>query len=265
MAGRFGRALAEAGLTVVSGGARGIDTCAHEGALLAGGRTVVVQGCGLLHNYPKENSRLYERIVAEGAGAVLSDFPLDMPPLKENFPPRNRIIAGLSLGILVIEANLRSGSLITARLAAADYGREVFALPGRADSPASAGTHHLIKTMVAHLVENVGDILENLGEVGAALKGTEEAAAPEAAPADAMAEIAAASPAAATAAATVSLTADQQRILTAMGSEPTAIDEIIEETGLSVAVVMAQLTLLQIGGVIGRAPRNRFVKGRGAG
>jgi DNA processing protein len=152
VAGKFGRQLAEAHLTVVSGGARGIDTAAHEGALLAKGRTLVVQGCGLFHTYPPENKKLYDRIVEENAGAILSDFPLDTPPLKENFPPRNRIIAGLSLGILVVEANLRSGSLITARLAANDYGREVFAIPGRIDSPASAGTHHLIKSLAAKIV-----------------------------------------------------------------------------------------------------------------
>jgi len=166
---RFAAELAQSGLTIVSGGARGIDTAAHSGALQANGRTLVIQGCGLRHTYPPENKDLYHKIVAQQAGAILSEFPLDAPPAKENFPPRNRIIAALSLGILVVEANLRSGSLITARLAADDYGREVFALPGPITSPASAGTHHLIKSGAAHLVDSPQDILQNLGDVGIAL------------------------------------------------------------------------------------------------
>lgn len=282
VAGRFGRQLAEAGLTVISGGARGIDTCAHEGALLARGRTVVVQGCGLFATYPPENKKLYERIVAEGAGAIVSDFPLETPPLKENFPPRNRIIAGMSLGVLVVEANLRSGSLITARLAAADYGREVFAVPGRIDSPASAGTHHLIKTMAAHLVEGVEDILEQLGEVGAALRGERETA--ETAETAGTTEATEATGArshegakgheegeeggtlfegkAAKEDVGLFFTPVQQRILSAMDGTPLSVDEVMERTGLSPAVVMAELTMLQIGGVVARAGGNRFVKGR---
>jgi DNA processing protein len=267
-AGRFGRQLAEAGLTVISGGARGIDTCAHEGALLARGRTVVVQGCGLFATYPPENKKLYERIVAERAGAIVSDFPLETPPLKENFPPRNRIIAGMSLGVLVVEANLRSGSLITARLAAADYGREVFAVPGRIDSPASAGTHHLIKTMAAHLVEGVEDILEQLGEVGAALRGegttiTETRSHEDvkghkdgdAAGETPLEERRPEAPAAI-------FTPVQRTILSAMDGTPVSVEEMMERTGLSPAVVMAELTMLQIGGIVARAGGNRFVKGR---
>ncbi|MGN6371170.1 MAG: DNA-processing protein DprA [Phycisphaerae bacterium] len=262
-AGRFGHDLAAAGLTVISGGARGIDTGAHLGALKARGRTVVVQGCGLLHTYPPENKELYERIVREGAGAVISELPLDAPPTKENFPPRNRIIAGMSLGVLVVEANLRSGSLITARLAAADYGREVFALPGRVDSAASAGTHHLIKTGSAHLVESVADILEHLGDVGEALK--EERAAREEAPAAERSPFEAAAPVEAEALAekkgvAVANTAVQTQILEAIPAAGATIDELLEQTGLGAPVLMAELTMLQIGGALKREAGNRFVK-----
>ena len=156
--GVLARLLGGAGFTVNSGGARGIDTGAHHGALRAKARTVVVLGCGHGHTYPPENKGLFERIVAEDRGAILSELPLRTPPNSENFLPRNRIIAGMSLGVLVIEANIKSGSLTTARLAGVDYGREVFALPGPVNSPTSAGTHQLIKTGSATLVDSLDDI-----------------------------------------------------------------------------------------------------------
>ena len=156
---RFSEKLAEWGITIVSGFARGVDREAHEAALsVRYGRTVAVLGSGLDVIYPKEHQNLYEETAERGA--ILSEFALGTPPLAENFPKRNRIIAGLSLGVLVIEAHSRSGSLITAHLAA-EEGREVFALPGRIDQLGSRGTHRLIKEGAA-LVESPREVLETL-------------------------------------------------------------------------------------------------------
>jgi DNA processing protein len=266
---RFGAALAERGLTIVSGGARGIDTSSHLGALQAGGRTIVVMGCGINNVYPPENDALYDRIVNEKRGAIISELPFDAPPSKENFPPRNRIIAGMTLGIVVVEANLQSGSLITARLAAADYGREVFALPGRVDSPASAGTHHLIKTAAAHLVESADDVLEYLGDVGRLLAKAKEMETPST-----PAERVGAGPSpriqpndglfsdpsvpANPQPPAPALTPPQQQIITALGAQGASIDELVDATQLKPQVIIAELTLLQIQGRARRLHDNRF-------
>ncbi len=159
-AGRFGYGLAQAGYTVVSGLARGIDTAAHQGALKAGGRTIAVLGGALDRLYPPENADL-ARAIADGAGAVLSEFAMGREPDKTTFPIRNRLVSGLSQGVLVVEAGLTSGAMITAR-EAADQGRQVFAVPGRIDSASSQGSHRLIKDGAA-LAESVDDVLDALG------------------------------------------------------------------------------------------------------
>lgn len=152
--------LAREKITIVSGLALGIGTLAHKAALEAGGRTIAVLGCGLDQVYPVSNVRLADKIVSTGSGAIVSEFPLGMPALRYNFPIRNRIIAGLSLGTLVIEAIPSSGSLLTAA-SALDYNREVFAVPGSIFQETSAGTNHLIK-MGAKLVSSHKDVLEEL-------------------------------------------------------------------------------------------------------
>jgi len=158
---RFGEDLARVGVTVVSGMARGIDSCAHRGAIKGGGKTVAVLGCGLDIIYPPENQKLYEQIAENGA--VISEFPIGTEPVSAYFPRRNRIISGLSLGTVVVEAGGKSGALITAYMAL-DQGREVFAVPGSIRSFRSKGTHKLIKEG-AKLVENVEDILAEIPEL----------------------------------------------------------------------------------------------------
>ncbi len=276
---KFAFDLAAAGLTVISGGARGVDTAAHVGALRAGGRTVVVQGCGLHHCYPDENAGLYEQIVGEDRGAVVSEMSPDEPPLPENFPPRNRIIAGMSLGILVIEANLKSGSLITARLAADDYSREVFAVPGRVDSPASAGTHHLLKTGSASLVENAEDIVLILGGQSAVEPNLFTSNNPDM-PSQATATLPPQTPqspadaarkppkAAAMARASLSsahhpvqlLTGVQQKIVEALRDGELDVDSICDSTQLKAAVVLAELTYLQISGQVRRISGHTYAQ-----
>jgi DNA processing protein len=152
---RLARQLAQAGLTVVSGGARGIDTAAHQGALHAGGRTLAVLGTGINLVFPPENAGLFQQISERGG--LITQFPFNRPPDRQTFPIRNRIVAGMTLGTLVVEANLKSGALITAHFAA-EYGRQVFAVPGRVDSPRSKGCHQLIKTG-AKLCEGLEDVL----------------------------------------------------------------------------------------------------------
>ncbi len=225
---RFGALAANAGLTVVSGMARGTDSCAHRGAIAAGGRTLAVLGCGLCHIYPPDASDLAEEIVSQGA--LLSELPMEVPPDAKNFPGRNRIIAGLALGVLVVEAARRSGALITARLAA-EYNREVFAVPGRVDSIQAEGCHTLIKAGGAKMVTGLEDVLEEFGPAGAAMI---EAGAPQTAVHD---------PATAL---QVAMDEYELKVFEALESGPAAIEGLCEGTGLPPSRVAVALTGLQL-------------------
>jgi DNA processing protein len=240
---RFGQLLARAGLTVVSGMARGIDAAAHGGALAAGGRTVAVLGCGLANTYPPEHDKLRERIVA--SGAVVSELPLRTDPTAGNFPTRNRIIAGLSLGTFVIEAAVRSGALITARLAG-EYNREVFALPGQVDSPYSFGPHGLIRDG-AKLVQSLDDILEELGDVGSTLR---EAGG------DSLFD----TPAARPAAPVVRLSPAEQQVIDAMGDQPSSVEEIASRARTALPQTISLLTQLQLKSQVRQLPGQLFVR-----
>jgi DNA processing protein len=243
---RFAGVLARSGLTIISGGARGIDTAAHRGAMRSGGRTIAILGCGLAGCYPPENQELFDRIAGKDGhpvGAVISELPLSAPPESENFPARNRLISGMSLGIIVIEAGKKSGSLITARQALEDHNREVMAVPGRVDSPASQGTHELLKQHGAALVTDPGDVLQILETPARhSFQGTHEARysdprAPglfssDAAPARG-------------APAALAATPPQQAILAAL-SEPRTLDEVAQTTGLDIGALRAELTMLEL-------------------
>ncbi|MEO1583324.1 MAG: DNA-processing protein DprA [Planctomycetota bacterium] len=249
---RFGGALASAGLTVVSGGARGIDSAAHRAAVAARGRTAVVLGCGLEHVYPPENRALYDQIVDSG-GCVMSELPIDAPPEPGNFPMRNRIISGLSLGVLVVEAGLGSGALITARIAAEEHGREVFALPGRVDSEAIAGNLMLLKTGGAHLVTEPGDVLSLLESPAHHLfRGShgDRYQSPAAGR-----PIADKPPAAPTQPAVSRPEPDdpaERAVLGCLG-EPATMDELMQRTGLSAADLRRTVTMLELQGWVGRS------------
>jgi DNA processing protein len=232
---RFAGALARAGLTVVSGGARGIDTASHRGALDAGGRTIVVQGCGLAHAYPPDNAAMFERIVAEDRGAILSELPIDTAPKAENFPARNRIISALSLGVLVIEAGRKSGALITARLAAEDHGREVMALPGRVDSDASRGTLELIRDGGAAPVIEPADVVHTLENAARHhFEGTHTARFVDPL-----------KPAEPEVSFVPNLNPTQKRIIELL-TEPKSADDLATALGIELSVLRSELTMLEL-------------------
>lgn len=232
----FAAHLAGAGLVITSGLAAGIDSAAHMGALDAAGRTIAVLGTGPDIAYPAANRALAERISSTG-GALVSEFPPGVPVRRDHFPRRNRIISGLSLGVLVVEAGMRSGSLITARLSG-NYGREVFAVPGSIHSPLSKGCHRLIK-QGAKLVENSADIIEELASLaGVAADASAAAVTPPDSPAHndpAYAEL-----------------------LRSMAFEPADLQTLVDRSGLTAGELSSMLLILELEGMVETLPGGRF-------
>lgn len=241
MAERLGRDLAARGLAILSGLARGIDAIGHQGALAVNGRAIGVLGTGIDICYPKENRKLYEKVLERGA--ILSEFPLGTHPAPENFPIRNRIVAGMPLGVVVIEGAEFSGSLITARLAM-EFGREVFGVPGNVTQPVSFAPNLLIK-QGAKLVVNAEDVIEELSTpVRAALLRVER---PEAEQRNLLAAAA--------------LGASEKKLYELLNVEETRhIDELVENSGLNSSEVLATLFDLEMKGVVRQLPGKQFSK-----
>ena len=239
--------LATMGFTVVSGLATGIDTAAHRGALLGKGRTLAVLGCGLGYELPPEAMALAAEVVEHGA--LLSELPMDAPPRPGNFPPRNRLVSGLALGVVVVEASGRSGSLITARLAG-EQGRGVFAVPGPVDRPTSRGCHQLIRDG-AVLVEGARDVVDGLGPLSEPLDlppRRKDAPAAEA-PAGSLTD-----------ARVMSLNERERHIYDMLDSTPLHIDEVVSRTQLPPSIVSSTLLTLEIRGLIRQMAGNRYVR-----
>ncbi len=219
----FAKHLGRSGFCIVSGLAQGIDTAAHEGALAAGAMTVAILGHGIDRVYPSVNRDLAHRISQNGT--LVSEYPLGSPPRREHFPQRNRLISGLSLGTLVVEAARRSGSLITARLAG-EQGREVFAIPGSIHNPLSRGCHQLIK-QGAKLVENADDIVSELGSLAGHLMQNDTNQEKEESE-------------------NIEHDADYEILLNSLSYDPTSADELAENSGLTIDQVSSMLLILEL-------------------
>ena len=238
---RLCRELAMKGITVVSGMARGIDSAAHAGAIAGKGRTIAVLGSGIDIIYPPENRKLFEKIAENGA--VITEFPFSTQPAAFNFPARNRIISGLSLGVVVVEANEKSGSLITARVAL-EQGREVFAVPGNIDSPGTKGTHRLIREG-AKLVENTYDILEEiLPQVNLDSTTAEPSDESHIQNHSGKSE---------------ELNTDEKAILKLIGKKSVHIDSLATDSGYQIHDILSILMSLELGGYIDQLPGKKFV------
>src|SRR5580698_1092705 len=231
--------LAYVGVTVVSGGARGIDTASHQGALSAKGRTVAVLGTGINLIAPPENADLFKRIAQNGA--VITQFPFNRPADKQSFPIRNRIVAGMTLGTVVVEADLHSGALITSNFAT-EYGRQVFAVPGRIDSPRSKGCHDLIKKG-AKLCEGAEDILSEFEYLFPSSNKPPSPGETGVLPA-------------------LELSGNEQKIMDALDGEERTIDEVIRKSGLPSSAVSVALLGLEMKWLVKQLPGKLFVRNK---
>jgi DNA processing protein len=232
---KFGYQLSYMGVTVVSGGARGIDTAAHQGALTGKGRTIAVLGTGINQVFPAENAALFEKITQNGA--LVTQFPFNRPADKQSFPIRNRIVAGMTLGTVVVEANLTSGALITANMAV-EFGRQVFSVPGPIDSPRSKGCHDLIKKG-AKLCEGAEDIVSEFEYLFPTSNKPPSLAETGVLPG-------------------LTLTENEQKVMDALGHEQLHIDEIIEASGLPASAVAVALLSLEMKRIVKQSPGKIF-------
>jgi DNA processing protein len=240
-ASRIAADLAGMGFTIVSGMADGIDSAAHRGALLAKGRTIAVAGCGLARALSGEGAPLALEIAENGS--LMSELPMEAPPRATNFPPRNRLISGLSLGVVVVEAASRSGSLITARLAG-EQGKAVFAVPGNVDSPSSRGCHQLIRDG-AILVEGARDVVEGLGPLSAPVELCVRESEGPTTVEDAR---------------VLALNERERGILDLLGPSPRHIDEVVAEADLPTSIVSSTLLTLEIRGLVQQLAGQRYVR-----
>ena len=230
MAERLAEELSRTDVQIISGMARGVDSCSHRGALKHGGSTIAVLGSGLDVIYPRENKALYAEIAESENGAVISEFPFATHPLRFNFPLRNRIISGLSDGVLVIEAGLKSGSLITAEFAL-EQGRDVFAVPGPVTNPLFHGAHKLLREGAA-LVETAADILREYGEQRLFDEKRSN----------------------------VRLTDEEQRIFSILGYDEVSLEYILEKSEDSAENILSLLSIMEIRGLIKQQPGRKFIR-----